>query len=86
MVKEKKVTAKFDLDISKTQVYTENGTWKDIEFKKIKKGDIFRMFNGDSPVIDMFGNDIWQATEKAYYDRKKKTYTADCKPVATASG
>lgn len=75
-----------DLDISKVQRFTEQGTWDDVEFKKIKKGDIFRMFKGDSPIRDMFGNDIWQANERAYYDRKKKIYTADCKPVATTDG
>lgn len=75
-----------DIDISRVQKFTEQGTWEDVEFKKIKKGDIFRMFKGDAPICDMFGNDIWQASEKAYYDRKKKIYTADCKPVATTNG
>ena len=81
---EKEITeVEQDIDISRVLRLTEQGTWKDVEFKKIKKGDIFRMFKGDFPIRDMFGNDIWQATEKAYYNRKKKIYTADCKPVAT---
>lgn len=83
---EKTVTAEHEWKISKVEIFTENGTWQEIEFKKIKKGDIFRMFNGDIPITDIWGNDVWQATEKAYYDRKKKIYTADCKPVATTKG
>ena len=82
----KNVKTEHEWKISKVQIFTESGTWKDIEFKKIKKGDIFRMFSGDIPIADVWGNDIWQAKENAYYDKKKKIYTADCNPVATTNG
>jgi hypothetical protein len=82
----KEITSEQEMDVSKTQLFTEQGIWVDIEFKKIKKGDIFRMFNGDIPIRDIWGNDIWQAKGKSYYDRKKKIYTADAKPVATTKG
>lgn len=82
----KTVTTENEMNISKVQIFTESGIWKDTEFKKVKKGDIFRMFNGDTPIRDIFGNDIWQANENAYYDRKKKIYTADCVPIASTEG
>lgn len=41
--------------------------WEVVEFKKLKKGDIFRFFdNGERYVNKADGNNVWIATSKPY--------------------
>ncbi len=52
----------------------KDGEWKCIPFINIRKGDIFRMFDGNVPVKDEWGNVNFLATA----DANVVTGTIDC--------
>lgn len=54
------------MDIRTVEV-NRNGTWKEISFMELNKGDNFRMFesNGDI-VLDREGNTVFYSTSEPY--------------------
>lgn len=40
--------------------------WKDIEFKELQKGDLFRLFDDEIPVIGVDGFTLFGALGNAY--------------------
>jgi len=51
--------------------------WKTTEFENIKKGDYFRLFDGDTQVFDEDGNYMFKATSEVYTDNGA-IFTVDC--------
>lgn len=41
-------------------------SFESIEFKELKEGDLFRLFDDFNPVIDSNGFTIWKALSDAY--------------------
>ena len=45
----------------------KTGIWEEIDFKKLKRGDIFRFFDdGERYVNKKDGNNVWIAISKPY--------------------
>lgn len=40
--------------------------FRGIDFKDLKKGNLFRLFDNDEPVIDNNGFTVWKALSDAY--------------------
>lgn len=55
------------------------GFWVTTEFKNLKKGDTFRIFDGEIPVKDGDGRDQWIADSDAYVhdDGTRKRWRID---------
>lgn len=54
------------MDTRKVEV-NRDGTWKEIRFNELNKGDNFRMFESDGePVLDLKGNSILYSTSEPY--------------------
>jgi len=65
----------------KRTVYVFNNGWSIIAFEKLKKGQLFKMFevNGN-PVIDKNGKDRWVAANNANFNYIDGVYVIDVVP------
>jgi hypothetical protein len=63
----------------RTEVF-RNNRWEKIEFKQLKKGDNFRMFelNGEE-VTDQSGQKLFSAKSETYYDVDLECWIVDIK-------
>jgi len=66
-------------ELRKTEVL-EGGKWKTLSFYDIKAGNIFRLFDGDAPVVGkgdiLMGTTEWKAASDAYL--RNNVWTVDC--------
>jgi len=56
----------------------KNYEWVEIDFRQLRKGDNFRMFelNGEE-VLDEYGNKIMKAKSDPYYDLELECWLVD---------
>lgn len=61
----------------KCEIY-KNKKWVEIDFKNLKKGDMFRLIDdGELYKDDNTGRTQWTAKSNAYYDIKLNSYMID---------
>lgn len=63
---------------AKTELYVD-GKWVPGNYPDLKKGDIFRMYNGDKLSVDAQGNSTFVAKADAR-TTNGFNYTIDCEP------
>ena len=63
-------------ELRRTEVLT-HGQWREIHFKDLKKGDIFRLFEKTNEPVD--NGEISIAMEDAEFSRK--VYAVHCEPA-----